>query len=104
MIKITPLNAGKDAMDSASSSDIDRIENVMHSSLQPVTPRPEFVKGLHQRLTDPMNPRVRFTRQYSLQFILLVVATLLSGIVFIITASRVIISLVREFRFTNSRF
>ena len=94
----------KDAMDSASSSEIDRIENVMHSSLQPVAPRPEFVEGLHQRLTDPMSPRVRFTRQYSSQFILLIIATLLSGIVFILTASRVIISLVREFKLTNSRF
>jgi hypothetical protein len=94
----------KDAMDSASSSEIDRIENVMHSSLQPVAPRPEFVEGLHQRLTDPMSPRVRFTRQYSSQFILLIIATLLSGIVFILTASRVIISLVREFRLTNSSF
>ncbi len=93
----------KDAMDSASSSEIDRIENVMNSSLQPVAPRPEFVEGLHQRLTDPMSPRVRFTRQYSSQFILLIIATLLSGIVFILTASRVIISLVREFRLTNSR-
>jgi hypothetical protein len=91
-------------MDSASSSEIDRIENVMHSSMQPVAPRPEFVEGLHQRLTDPMSPRVRYTRQYSSQFILLIIATLLSGIVFILTASRVIISLVREFRLTNSSF
>jgi hypothetical protein len=99
-----PPDDEKDAMDSASSSEIDRIENVMHSSLQPVAPRPEFVEGLHQRLTDPMSPRVRFTRQYSSQFILLIIATLLSGIVFILTASRVIISLVREFRLTNSSF
>lgn len=90
-------------MDSNSSADIDRIENVMHSSLQPVAPRPEFVEGLHRRLTDPKIPRVRFTRQYSSQFILLVIATILSGIVFVLTASRVIISLIREFRFTNSR-
>ena len=90
-------------MDSASSSELNRIEDVMQTSLQPVAPRPEFVKGLHQRLTDPMSPRVRFTRQYSSQFILLVLATIVSGMVFIITATRVIISLVREFRLTNSR-
>ena len=90
-------------MDSTSSSEFDQIENVMHSSLQPVAPRPEFVEGLHHRLTDPMNPRVRFTRQYSSQFILLILTTVLSGIVFILAATRVIISLVREFRLTNSR-
>lgn len=89
-------------MEKASSSEFDRIENVMHSSLQPVAPRPEFVEGLHQRLTDPMTPTVRFTRQYSSQFILLIIATVLSGIVFILTASRVIISLIREFRLTSS--
>jgi hypothetical protein len=90
-------------MNSASSSELNRIEDVMQTSLKPVAPRPEFVQGLHQRLTDPMNPRVRFTRQYSSQFILLVLATVLSGIVFIITASRVIISLIREFKLTSSR-
>jgi len=89
-------------MEKAPSSEFDRIENVMHSSLQPVAPRPEFVEGLHQRLTDPMTPTVRFTRQYSSQFILLIIATVLSGIVFILTASRVIISLIREFRLTSS--
>ena len=90
-------------MEKASASEFDQIENVMHSSLQPVTPRPEFVEGLHQRLTDPMTPTVRFSRQYSSQFILLIIATVLSGIVFILTATRVIISLIREFRLANSR-
>lgn len=91
-------------MDNSSSSGFDQIENAMHSSLQPIAPRPEFVKKLHKRLTDPMAPTVRFTHQYSSQFILLVLATILSGFVFILAASRVIISLVREFRLTNSRF
>jgi len=91
-------------MDNSSSSGFDQIENVMHSSLQPIAPRPEFVQKLHKRLTDPMVPTVRFTRQYSSQFILLVLATILSGFVFILAASRVIISLVREFRLTNSRY
>ncbi|MGB5842862.1 MAG: hypothetical protein WBG94_00320 [Anaerolineales bacterium] len=88
-------------MDKALSSELNAIESVMLSSLQPVDPRPEFVEGLHQRLTDPMSPTVRFTRQYSSQFILLIIATVLSGIVFILTASRVIISLIREFRLTK---
>jgi hypothetical protein len=93
----------KSEMDNAQVSDFDAIEQLMVSSLQPVDPRPEFVKGLHKRLTDPMSPTVRFTRQYSTQFVLLVLATLLSGVIFFLTASRVIISLVREFRITKSR-
>lgn len=93
----------KSEMGNAQVSDFDAIEQLMVSSLQPVDPRPEFVKGLHKRLTDPMSPTVRFTRQYSTQFVLLVLATLLSGVIFFLTASRVIISLVREFRITNPR-
>ena len=76
-------------MEKAQVSDFDAIEQLMVSSLQPVNPRPEFVSGLHERLTDPMSPTVRFTRNYSTQFILLVIATLLSGLIFFLTASRV---------------
>jgi hypothetical protein len=90
-------------MENAQVSDFDAIEKLMVSSLQPVDPRPEFVSGLHERLTDPMSPTVRFTRNYSTHFILLVIATLLSGVIFFLTASRVIISLVREFQITKPR-
>jgi len=97
-------NSGRDEkkkMENTQVSDLQVIEQMMVSSLQPVNPRPEFVKGLHQRLTDPMSPTVRFTRRYSSQFILLILATLLSGVIFFITASRVIISLIREFKLIN---
>lgn len=97
-------NTGSDKkkiMENAQVSDLQAIEQLMVSSLQPVNPRPEFVEGLHRRLTDPMSPTVRLTRRYSNKFILLIIATLLSGIIFFITASRVIISLIREFKFTN---
>ena len=90
-------------MENAQVSDFDAIEQLMVSSLQPVDPRPEFVRGLHNRLTDPMLPTVRFTRKISTQFILLVIATLLSGVIFFLTASRVIISLIREFKITKPR-
>lgn len=90
-------------MENAQTSDLEAIEKMMGTSLQPVRPRPEFVEGLHKRLTDPMSPTVRFTRRFSYQFILLVLATLLSGVIFFMTASRVIISLIREFRVVNAR-
>lgn len=90
-------------MDNAQTSDLEAIEKLMVSSLQPINPRPEFVEGLHQRLTDPMSPTVRFTRRFSSQFLLLVLATLLSGIIFFMTASRVVISLIREFKLVNPR-
>lgn len=88
-------------MDDAQAQNINEIEEFMGSSLQPVDPRPEFVEKLHQRLTDPMSPSVRFTRRYSYQFMLLVLTTLLSGLIFILAASRMIISLVREYKITR---
>jgi hypothetical protein len=88
-------------MENAPASDLHEFEQLMVSSLQPVNPRPEFIEGLHQRLTDPMSPTVRFTRRYSSQFILLILATLLSGMIFFITASRVIISIIKEFKIIN---
>jgi hypothetical protein len=99
-------NSGRDEktnMENTHVSDLEAIEQLMVSSLQPVNPRPEFVEGLHRRLTDPMSPTVRFTRRFSSQFILLILATLLSGVIFFITASRVIVSLLREFKITNPR-
>lgn len=96
-----PITRENEKMDNAQVSDFEALEKLMVTSLKPVDPRPEFVKGLQQRLTDPMSPTVRFTRRYSTQFILLVIASVLSGVIFILTASRVIISLVREFRITN---
>jgi hypothetical protein len=98
------MNSGRDEktkMENTPVSELQAIEKLMVSSLQPVNPRPEFVEGLHQRLIDPMYPTVRFTRRYSSQFILLILATLLSGVIFFITASRVIISLLQEFKLTN---
>ena len=94
---------GKTNMENTQVSDLEAIEQLMVSSLQPVNPRPEFVEGLHRRLTDPMSPTVRFTRRFSSQFVLLILATLLSGVIFFITASRVIVSLLREFKLTNPR-
>lgn len=85
-------------MDEAQADNIDRIERLMGASFRRVEPRPEFVEKLHQRLTDPRSPSVRFTRRFSYRFILLGLATLLSGVIFVLTASRMIISLIREFK------
>ena len=90
-------------MENAPISDFDEIEKLMGSSLQPITPRPEFVNKLYDRLTDPMSPTVRFTRKYPTQFFLLIFAAVLSGAIFILSASRLIISLIREIRFSRSR-
>lgn len=88
-------------MEKVPVSNFNEIEKMMVSSLQPVAPRPEFVTKLRQRLTDPTLPTVRFTHRYSTNFILLILASVLSGVVFFLTTSRVIISLIREFNLSR---
>jgi len=86
-------------MNSAKSypgKDIENLERFMQTSFKPVSPRPEFVQQLHRRLTDPMLPTVRFSQPLRIQHGLLVIASLLSGIIFIITASQVIKALMRR--------
>ena len=68
----------------------------MQSSFKPVSPRPEFVQQLHHRLTDPMLPTVRFSQPLRIQYGLLAIASILSGVIFIITASQVIKALMRR--------
>lgn len=78
--------------------ELGEVEKLISTSLTPVSPRPEFVENLYRRLTDPANPRVRFSKYYSLQFILLCIASLLSGIIFLLTTTQVIMALLREMR------
>jgi hypothetical protein len=88
-------------MENVPASDFDEIEQLMGSSLQPIKPRPEFVNKLYERLTDPMSPTVRLTRRYPARFFLLIFAAVLSGAIFILSASRLIISLIKEIRFSR---
>lgn len=85
-------------MKSNKNYELSKVEQVMSTSLQPVNPRPEFVNQLHRRLTDPLTPSIRYPREISLRFVLLLIASLLSGIVFIITLTQVILSLIKEMR------
>ena len=78
-------------------SEIKFLERFINSSLTPVKPRPEFVEQLHQRLTDPMLPTVRVPRPATISYVLLVLASVVSGIVFFVTASQVVKSLVRRY-------
>jgi len=76
--------------------EIENLERFMQSSFKPVSPRPEFVQQLHHRLTDPMLPTVRFSQPLRIQYGLLAIASILSGVIFIITASQVIKALMRR--------
>jgi len=73
----------------------------MSTSLQPIDPRPEFIDHLYKRLTDPLTPSVRYPKEFSLKFILLLIASILSGVIFFITISQVILALLRDTRITE---
>lgn len=78
--------------------ELGNVEKLISASLTPVSPRPEFVESLYRRLTDPTNPRVRFSKTYSLQFFLLCIASLLSGVIFLLTTIQLVMALIREMR------
>jgi hypothetical protein len=88
-------------MKKSTSDELSKIEKLMSSSLQPVNPRPEFINQLHLRLTDPLTPSIRYPQDYSLRFGLLLIASLVSGVIFLITISQVILALLRETKITE---
>jgi len=80
----------KNTIKPSSTGEIENLERYMKTSLTPVSPRPEFVQQLHRRLTDPMLPTIRLSQPPGIQYGLLIIASLLSGMIFFITASQVI--------------
>ena len=78
--------------------ELEDLEQLMQTSLPPVNPRPEFVHQLRQRLTDPLLPTVRFPRIVTSQFFLLIAVGIISGVIFILTASRLVKGLIDMMR------
>ena len=79
------------------SEDLYVVEQYMQSSLRPVAPRPEFVHQLHRRLVDPTIPTIQFNNDLSIKYLFVIFASLVSGIVLVVTASRVISILAKKF-------
>jgi len=77
---------------------LEDLEQLMQTSLPSVNPRPEFVHQLRQRLTDPLLPTVRFPRKVTSQFLLLIAVGVISGVIFILTASRLVKGLIDMMR------
>ena len=75
-------------------NDLQDFEKLVETSFRPVNPRPEFVQQLHQRLTDPLLPTVRFPRKATSQFLLFISVGVIGGIVFIVTLIRLVKALI----------
>ena len=77
---------------------LEDLEHLMQTSFPAVNPRPEFVHQLHQRLTDPLLPTVRFPRKVTSQFLLFIAIGVISGVIFFLTAGRLFKSLIDTIR------
>jgi hypothetical protein len=72
---------------------LEDLEQFLHVTMRPVTPRPEFVGQLRNLLAEPINaslPRLKMEKNHYLFFAL---ATVLSGLIILFTTSRLILAI-----------
>ncbi len=72
---------------------LEDIEAILEGSLQQVSPRPEFVRKLRQRLIDFSRPTVDVPKINSFQYVLLALAGIAGGALFLVTGTRAVLSL-----------
>lgn len=72
--------------------ELDDLERILQSSLQPVKPRKEFIKQLRSRLSDPLIARLPHQKIERNHYLLFGLATLLSGVLFVFTTGRIILA------------
>lgn len=70
------------------------MEHYLQNSMNPVDPRPEFVNKLRGRLEAPIITVRRRNEVQANQLLILAIASFISGMLFIFTASRVLIAFV----------
>jgi hypothetical protein len=73
---------------------VEDMERYLQHSMNPIDPRPEFVKKLRGRLEAPMITVTQRNNMQANQLVILAIASFLGGMLFFFTASRVLIALV----------
>jgi hypothetical protein len=84
----------------ANQPNLKRVEDMewfLQHSMNPINPRPEFVKKLRGRLEAPMITVTQRNDVQANQLLILAIASFLSGMLIFFTASRVLIALVGIF-------
>ena len=76
------------------SIDLPGIEIMLKTTLKPVTPRSEFVKNLRQRLLDPDRLAVRIPQINTRHSLILSLAGIAGGTLFLVTGLRAVLSLI----------
>lgn len=72
---------------------IAEVESHLRATLSPVPPRPEFVKKLRHRLLDVSRPQIVLPKTNPKQHILLVFASIASGVFVVLTGIRTVLSI-----------
>jgi hypothetical protein len=87
----------KEQIVSASKDQLVLLETKLNSLLQPIEPRTEFVSSLRHRIQITQNPAIigRFT---SLQFVVITLAGVLSGVVLVTMVARGLVNLLATSR------
>ncbi len=85
------MNIARQVID-ASRDKIAAIEARLSGVLQPIKPRREFVRGLRQRIQIAHQPAI-IQSSTNLQFILIALVSVVSGIVLVVMGVRALLSL-----------
>ncbi len=82
----------KEQLVSTSKDHLGSLETKLYSLMKPVTPRPEFVNTLRQRIHITGQP-AWVSRFNNIQFILILVTGVLSGVVVVTMLARVLVNI-----------
>lgn len=82
----------KDQLVSTSKDHLGTLENKLNGLLKPVSPRPEFVNTLRQRIQITGHP-AWVSRFNNMQFLLILVTGVISGVVVVTIFARLLVNL-----------
>jgi len=81
--------------------DVNEMEHLLKTTLQPVTPRSEYARKLRYRLLDHSVPTVEIYPKGRIHAAILIVVGILSGLILLLTNGRAIISILSSLGILN---
>ena len=72
---------------------VDEIEHQLRTSLKPVSPSPDYIEQLHQRLTDASQLQVTFDRNKPIFYIIFGIVGFISFLLITVTTLRLLLSI-----------
>jgi hypothetical protein len=72
--------------------ELEDLERILQTSLQPVKPSNDFIQTLRNRLSDPIATRLPKTKMERNHYLIFGLATVLSGVLFAFTTGRILLA------------